>query len=320
MRAVGKLEHPNIVRAMDAGCHEGTHFLVMEYVDGVDLSKILRHCGPLRIADATSQGRAMGTVDYMAPEQARDSHQVDIRADIDSLGCTLYKLLTGQAPFSGAEYKSNFDKLMAHVSQPFPAIRQSRPDVPEKLAAVLDRMVAKDRDARYAKPSQVIEELKPFCPGCDLAGLLIHARKQAKTGAPGPAGKAQAQYLPSPFGRGAGGEGMGARRPIGPSAGEVRRPAPSAPAPGAPPRAPGAGAALGAGLPTPPSPPPRPRRTSERRSSGCLATWPPLRHCGLTHRGPRRGSLPAWKVFSAACPLTPGSPGPARPPRCCSGS
>ncbi len=52
MKAVGKLEHPHIVRAMDAGCHEGTHFLVMEYVDGMDLAHVVKHCGPLRIADA----------------------------------------------------------------------------------------------------------------------------------------------------------------------------------------------------------------------------------------------------------------------------
>lgn len=52
MKAVGKLEHPNIVRAMDAGCHEGTRFLVMEFVDGMDLGGIVKRCGQLRIADA----------------------------------------------------------------------------------------------------------------------------------------------------------------------------------------------------------------------------------------------------------------------------
>ena len=97
--------------------------------------------------DATSSGRAMGTLDYMAPEQVRDSHSVDIRADIYSLGCTLYKLLTGEAPFSGSQYENTFDKMMAHLNDPVPPIRQARPDVPEKLAAgELARLLARRLD------------------------------------------------------------------------------------------------------------------------------------------------------------------------------
>ena len=73
----------------------------------------------------TNSGQAMGTADYMAPEQASDSHAVDIRADIYSLGCTLYKLLAGCAPFEGSQYKGTFDKMTAHVQQPSPANRKS---------------------------------------------------------------------------------------------------------------------------------------------------------------------------------------------------
>ena len=65
----------------------------------------------------TGTGQAMGTADYMAPEQASDSRTVDIRADLYSLGCTLYKLLSGRAPFSGPEYRGTLDKLNAHVHQ-----------------------------------------------------------------------------------------------------------------------------------------------------------------------------------------------------------
>ncbi len=67
--------------------------------------------------ELTSEGQAMGTADYMAPEQAFDSHTVDIRADIYSLGCTLYKLLAGHAPFSGPEYGNAMQKMLAHSGE-----------------------------------------------------------------------------------------------------------------------------------------------------------------------------------------------------------
>ena len=110
----------------------------------------------------TGTGQAMGTADYMAPEQASDSRTVDIRADIYSLGCTLYKLLSGRAPFSGPEYRGTLDKLNAHVHQPPPPIRQFVPDVPEELAAILDRMLAKDPADRFATPAEVAEAWSRF--------------------------------------------------------------------------------------------------------------------------------------------------------------
>ena len=65
--------------------------------------------------ELTGTSQMMGTADYCAPEQAGDSHTVDIRADIYSLGCTLYKLLTGHAPFSGEQFDTTMKKLMAHT-------------------------------------------------------------------------------------------------------------------------------------------------------------------------------------------------------------
>ena len=117
----------------------------------------------------------MGTADYMAPEQATDSRTVDIRADIYSLGCTLYKLLSGRAPFSGREYRSTLDKLNAHVHQPVPPIRSFAPDVPEELAVILERMLAKDPGNRFATPAELAAALEPFCRGANLNDLIVRA-------------------------------------------------------------------------------------------------------------------------------------------------
>jgi uncharacterized protein (TIGR03067 family) len=127
--------------------------------------------------EMTGTGQAMGTADYMAPEQASDSRAVDVRADIYSLGCTLYKLLSGRAPFAGPEHQGTFEKMTAHVQEPVPPIGQLDVDVPDELVAVLDRMLAKDPDDRFATPADVAEALKPFCIDCDLAGLALWAEQ-----------------------------------------------------------------------------------------------------------------------------------------------
>jgi hypothetical protein len=124
--------------------------------------------------ELTSAGQTMGTADYMAPEQASDSHAVDIRADIYSLGCTLYKLLTGHAPFSDRQHETPLKKLMAHIQEPVPPIRQRRPDVPEALAEVLDRMLGKSPADRYATPAEVADALASPLPSAG-EGLGVRA-------------------------------------------------------------------------------------------------------------------------------------------------
>jgi serine/threonine protein kinase len=101
----------------------------------------------------------LGTADYLAPEQVSNSHDVDIRADVYSLGATFYFLLTGKAPF---EEGNVGQKLLWHqVRDPEP-VRGFRPEVPEALAAVVERMMEKDRERRYQTPGEVIEALGPW--------------------------------------------------------------------------------------------------------------------------------------------------------------
>ncbi|MGO8749620.1 MAG: efflux RND transporter periplasmic adaptor subunit [Thermoguttaceae bacterium] len=129
--------------------------------------------------ETTGSGLAMGTADYMAPEQASDCHSVDIRADLYSLGCTLYKLLSGRAPFGGRQHAGALEKMNAHVHQPVPPVRDLTPAVPEELAAILNRMLAKDPGDRFATPADVAAVLEPFCKGANLADLAARASAAA---------------------------------------------------------------------------------------------------------------------------------------------
>lgn len=105
----------------------------------------------------TRAGTTVGTVDYMAPEQARDSKAADIRSDIYSLGCTWYHMLTGRAPFSEG---SLTNKLAAHATTPPPDPRELNDRVPEGIVAIIQRMMAKAQSARYQDPEELLEDLK----------------------------------------------------------------------------------------------------------------------------------------------------------------
>jgi eukaryotic-like serine/threonine-protein kinase len=98
----------------------------------------------------------LGTADYLAPEQALDSHSVDIRADIYSLGATFYFCMTARTPFAEGTVAQ---KLIWHQTRQPKPVRQLRPEVPEGVAAVLEKMMAKDPSQRYQTPNEVAEAL-----------------------------------------------------------------------------------------------------------------------------------------------------------------
>jgi formylglycine-generating enzyme required for sulfatase activity len=214
VKALARLASPHIVAVHDAGEARGKDFLVMEYIDGVNLSDLIKDKGPLSIplalnyliqaargieqahsagivhrdikpanllvdtrglvkvldlglarlpadqqteSELTSHGVVMGTAGFMAPEQAADVRRADHRADIYSLGCTLFYLLTGRAPYEGA---TPLDILFAHREQPIPSLRSARPDCPPALDNLFRTLVAKRPEDRPATMSAVITSLE----------------------------------------------------------------------------------------------------------------------------------------------------------------
>jgi eukaryotic-like serine/threonine-protein kinase len=108
-------------------------------------------------AALTQSGQVMGTIDYMPPEQSMDTHKADHRADIYSLGCTLFYLLTGRPVYQGNTLAK---KILAHREDPIPSLTKLRSDVPEMLDAVFQKMVAKSVDRRHGSMSEVLTDLK----------------------------------------------------------------------------------------------------------------------------------------------------------------
>ncbi|MDB5335990.1 MAG: serine/threonine protein kinase [Planctomycetaceae bacterium] len=217
-KAVASLNHLNIVRAYDVdqqfdGGAE-IHFLVMEFVEGRNLEKIVTAKGALKYVEAVdyirqaadglahahqaglvhrdikpenllidAQGtvkildlglarlfdqtdeesltikhdeKVLGTADYLAPEQAIDSHKVDARADIYSLGCTFYFALTGHPPFTEGTL---VQRLFAHQTKSPRPVIEERADAPASLMSILDKMMAKKAADRYQSAAELAEVL-----------------------------------------------------------------------------------------------------------------------------------------------------------------
>ena len=122
-----------------------------------------RLVGDTAVGDSSSDSRSstkiLGTVDYMAPEQAVSAPSFDFRADVYSLGCTLFALLAGHPPFDGGNLTQ---RILKHQTQPAPDLRKIRPDVPEDLARICKRMMAKNPDDRYQTAREVADVLSKW--------------------------------------------------------------------------------------------------------------------------------------------------------------
>ena len=215
-KAIASLNHPNIVLAYDIDNEGDVHYIVMEYVDGIDLQMLVKRDGPLDpstaaeliaqsargLEHAHSKGvihrdvkpanllidqdgvvrlldmglalvsaddqesltvanneNVLGTADYLAPEQALNSHTVDHRADIYGLGCTLYFLLTGKPPFSDGTLAQRIAK---HQTEMPKSIRQVRPNVPGELEGICVKMIQKEAKYRYQTAADVAQVLEKF--------------------------------------------------------------------------------------------------------------------------------------------------------------
>jgi tRNA A-37 threonylcarbamoyl transferase component Bud32 len=248
VKAAARLAHPNIVTAYDAEHAGGLHFLVMEFVEGTSLDRLVAEEGPLPVARAcdyarqaalglqhahekgmvhrdvkphnlmrtprgtikildfglarfaqesalaeaaptqpgaaaagslTQVGALMGTPDYLAPEQASDPHAADVRADLYSLGCTLYFLLTGRAPFTAY---TGLDKVMAHLERTPEPVTRSRNDIPPGLAEILRRLLDKDPARRYQTPAEAARALEPFTHPVEAAPAEASAPQPPRRG------------------------------------------------------------------------------------------------------------------------------------------
>jgi serine/threonine-protein kinase len=214
-KAIASLNHPNIVLAYDIDNEGDVHYIVMEYVEGIDLQGLVRRDGPLppvqaalllaQAADGLQHAHqrgvihrdvkpanllldlegkirlldmglalvsaeeesltvlhnenVLGTADYLAPEQALNSHQVDHRADIYGLGCTLYFLLTGRPPFPEGTLAQRIAK---HQKAMPTSIRKLREDCPGELEGICVKMMQKEAKYRYQSAAEVADALRKF--------------------------------------------------------------------------------------------------------------------------------------------------------------
>lgn len=209
--------HPHLTQTFEVGSQGDVHYIVMEFIRGRNLSRVVTDDGILTVPRAArlfsevalglehahavglihrdlkpsnimvqtddrakvldlglalvqgeggdrtvvgGAGYVVGTLDYLAPEQAEDAVQVDPRSDIYSLGCTLYFALTKHPPFPGG---SALQKMLRHKCDEPPPVEQFNPSVPGDFLTLLRRMMAKRKEDRFASARELREALTPWC-------------------------------------------------------------------------------------------------------------------------------------------------------------
>jgi serine/threonine protein kinase len=115
----------------------------------------------------------------MSPEQAQDPRHVDFRADMYSLGCTLYFLLTGRAPFQSDDNDSIASKLLAHIEKDVPPITTYRQDIPKPICQLVEQMLAKSPEDRPASYDFIIHKFEPLAANHRLAELTRDKSKNS---------------------------------------------------------------------------------------------------------------------------------------------
>jgi serine/threonine protein kinase len=265
----------------------------------------------------------LGTADYLAPEQALDSHSVDIRADIYSLGATFYFCLTGRTPFAEGTVAQ---KLIWHQTRQPKPLAQLRPEVPEEVVGILEKMMAKDAGQRYSTPAEVADALVPWTktpippppdsemPQLSLAAMGSSPGENTLSGGP----KTPPSEVLSPSTRKSWQVSQTAT-PAPPGSSPKSNP----PGPTTPPRdlrksdPPGSGP-LALQLPAPalvpaPSPPAVPAPAA--RAAGAAPATPPVRVAPAPAAQPQRAvaSAPAPAIATNRTPAVNGSPQTAAP-------
>jgi serine/threonine protein kinase/tetratricopeptide (TPR) repeat protein len=124
----------------------------------------------------TRVGQTIGTPDYIAPEAALNFKNADIRADIFSLGCAMFKLLTARLPFEG---DNTMAKLMARTSRDAPRVSSLRKDVPPEVDAIVAKMLARDPKDRFQTPAEVIAAIAPFAASTRNEQSVLQVFKSA---------------------------------------------------------------------------------------------------------------------------------------------
>jgi len=236
-RAVAAVDHPNIVHAYNVDNEGDRYYIVMEYVEGQDLQRMVEAQGPLEFENAVEyirqaaeglahahgrkmvhcdikpanlivnqQGavkildmgmarlvgreepaaqdeRVLGTVDYLAPEQAMGSASADHRVDIYSLGCTLYFLLTGQPPFPEGTLA---ERIVKHQAQEPRSLTELRPGVPRDLVKICQKMMAKNPDQRFQTAEEIAQVLAQWRPPKQKLLRAVPLEEAAAEASPAP--------------------------------------------------------------------------------------------------------------------------------------